>query len=137
MTYLCITVLFEAPFWVALCERDLGQGYEACKITFGAEPKEQEVYAFLQANWYRLQFSPPLGVVWPQKKAANPKRLQREIKHQLQQSPLGTKAQQALKLQQEQKKLQRKTRSRAQQAEEKARQYALRQEKKKAKHRGK
>ncbi|MBE5961243.1 MAG: DUF2992 family protein, partial [Lachnospiraceae bacterium] len=46
------------------------------------------------------------------------------------------KAQQALKLQQEQGKLQRKTVSRAQKEMEKERQFNLRQEKRKEKHRG-
>ena len=35
-----ITVLFEDPFWVALYERESGEKYEVCKITFGAEPKD-------------------------------------------------------------------------------------------------
>ena len=45
-------------------------------------------------------------------------------------------AQQALKLQHEQAKIERKTQSREQKDAEKERQFALRQEKKKAKHRG-
>lgn len=49
---------------------------------------------------------------------------------------IGTKAQQALKLQHEQCKLERKTKSRKQKETEKDRQFAIRQEKKKAKHRG-
>ena len=66
----------------------------------------------------------------------NPKRLQREINSQLQVKGIGTKAQQALKLQREQGKIERKIRSREQKEAEKERQYALRQEKKKAKHKG-
>ena len=69
-------------------------------------------------------------------KKINPKRMQREINSQLQDRGIGTKAQQALKLQHEQYKLERKTQSREQLEAEKERQYALRQEKKKAKHRG-
>ena len=49
---------------------------------------------------------------------------------------IGTKAQQALKLQHEQGKLERKVKSREQKEAEKERQFVLRQEKKKAKHRG-
>ena len=64
------------------------------------------------------------------------KHMQREIQSQLQDKGIGTKAQQALKLQHEQCKLERKAKSREQKDAEKDRQFAIRQEKKKAKHRG-
>lgn len=57
--------------------------------------------------------------------------------YQLQNKGMGTKAQQALKLQHEQNKMERKVKSKEQREAEKERQYALRQEKRKAKHRGK
>lgn len=66
----------------------------------------------------------------------NPKRLQRQIKKQIQEVGIGTKAQQALKLQQEQGKLDRKTHSRAMQEAEKERQFELHQLKRKEKHKG-
>ena len=50
---------------------------------------------------------------------------------------MGTKALQALKLQHEQRKIERKVKSKKQREAEKERLYALRQEKRKAKHRGK
>ena len=28
-----------------------------CKVTFGAEPKDYEIYDFVLRNYYRLQFS--------------------------------------------------------------------------------
>ena len=39
MGYSSLTVFFEDPFWVGVYERTDGGRYEACKITFGAEPK--------------------------------------------------------------------------------------------------
>lgn len=49
-----LTIMFEAPFWIGVYERyDDGQ-YEVCKITFGAEPKDYEVYEFLLKNWSKL-----------------------------------------------------------------------------------
>lgn len=131
-----LTILFEAPFWISLYERIDGDRYEVCKITFGAEPKDYEVYDFLLQNWRTLKFSPPLKADRIEERKINPKRMQREINNQLQDRGIGTKAQQALKLQHEQNKLERKTKSREQREAEKERQYALRQEKKKAKHRG-
>lgn len=131
-----LTVFFEDPFWIGLYEREAEGCYEACKITFGAEPKDYEVFSFLMENWRKLQFSPMIEVGSEDDRRINPKRLQREIKKQLQDIGMGTKAQQALKLQQEQGKLKRKELSREQKEEEKERQFELRQEKRKAKHRG-
>ena len=131
-----ITVLFEDPFWVALYERESGGKYEVCKITFGAEPKDYEVYEFLLKNHKKLPFSPAVSVCGFEEKRISPKRRQREAKKATEQKGIGTKAQQALKLQHEQCKLERKTKSREQKEAEKDRQFAIRQEKKKAKHRG-
>ena len=121
-----LTILFENPFWIGLFERIDGDKYEVCKITFGAEPKDYEVYDFLLKNWHKLKFSPPVKTEKIEERKINPKRMQ----------GIGTKAQQALKLQHEQGKLERKVKSREQKEAEKERQFALRQEKKKAKHRG-
>lgn len=131
-----LTVLFEAPFWIGLYERREGGRYTVCKITFGAEPKDYEVYAFLRQSWRSLVFSPPVKAGRQGERAANPKRMQREIGRQLQNRGIATKAQQALQLQREQGKLQRKARSRAQKEAEEALRFALRQEKRRARHRG-
>lgn len=131
-----LTVLFEEPFCVGVFERECGGRYEVCKVTFGAEPKDYEVYAFLLKNYERLRFSPSLAAGASAERRINPKRMQREINKQLDGIGIGTKAQQALKLQQEQGKLERKVRSRRQREAEEARQFALRQEKRKEKHRG-
>jgi len=131
-----LTILFENPFWIGLYERIDGDKYEVCKITFGAEPKDYEVYDFLLKNWHSLKFSPPVKTDRMEERKINPKRMQREINSQLENKGIGTKAQQALKLQHEQSKIERKSQSREQKEAEKERQYALRQEKKKAKHRG-
>lgn len=62
--------------------------------------------------------------------------MQREINSQLEYKGISTKAQQALKLQHEQSKIERKSKSREQKDIAKKYHFALRQEKKKAKHRG-
>ena len=132
-----LAILFEDPFWVGLYERFDGEKYVVCKITFGTEPKDYEVYDFLLKNWGKLHFSPPIKTAPYEERKINPKRMQREISDRLQNIGIGTKAQQALKLQHEQNKLERKIKSREQREAEQERQYALRQEKKKAKHKGK
>lgn len=131
-----LTVFFEEPFWVGIYERECDGKYEVCKITFGAEPKDYEVYSFILKNYGNLCFSPSLDASAIDEKRINPKRMQRKINKQLQNTGVGTKAQQALKLQQEQRKFERKTRSRAARDAEKERQFTLHQEKRKEKHRG-
>jgi len=131
-----LTVVFEDPFWIGVFEREDHRRYEVCKITFGAEPKDYEVYQYFLKNWCQLRFSPPIEAEGKAEKKINPKRLQRHIHRQIAEIGIGTKAQQALKLQQEQGKLERKERSREQRDAEKERQFELRQGKRKEKHRG-
>lgn len=137
MTYQGIfTVLFENPFWIGLYERIEGDQYEVCKITFGGEPKDYEIYDYWLANWNKLQFSQPIKTDRIEERRISPKRIQREINAQLQNKGIGTKAQQALKVQHEQVKAERKIQSREEKEAEKERQFILKQEKKKAKHKG-
>ena len=129
------TVFFEDPFWVGVYEREEPGGLTACRVVFGAEPKDYEVYNFVLKNYYRLKFSP--AVATDVKEAShNPKRIQREVRKQVQNTGIGTKSQQALKLQQEQLKTERKIVSREQREAEKKRQFELKQQKRKEKHKG-
>lgn len=75
------------------------------KITFGAEPKDYEVYAFLLRHYYDLKFSPAVAAVEKEAKK-NPKRVQREVRKQLAETGISTRSQQALQLQREETKLQ-------------------------------
>ena len=109
-------MFFEEPFWVGVFERIENGKLSAAKVTFGAEPKDHEVYEFILKHYYDLQFSPAVATGVKESKQ-NPKRIQREIKKSLAQTGIGTKSQQALKLQQEQNKQERKVRSREQIAE--------------------
>ncbi len=130
-----LTVFFEEPFWVGVFERVSDRKLSVCKVTFGAEPKDYEVYEFVLKNYYRLRFSP--AVATDVKEAGrNPKRVQREVRKQVQNNGIGTKSQQALKLQQEQLKTERRIVSRKQREAEKQRQFELKQQKRKEKHRG-
>ena len=106
-----------------------------CKVTFGAEPKDYEVYDLMLKNYYRLRFSPAVAAV-VKEAVRNPKRIQREVHKQVQNAGIGTKSQQALKLQQEQMKIERKSVSREQREAEKERRFELKQQKRKEKHKG-
>ena len=73
------------------------------KVTFGAEPKDCEIYDFVLKNYYRLRFSSAVATD-VKEIGRNPKRVQREVRKQVQRLGIRTKSQQALKLQQEQMK---------------------------------
>ena len=130
-----LTVFFEDPFWVGVFERIENRKLSVAKVTFGAEPKDYEVLEFINRNYYHLQFSPAVETVIKDTKK-NPKRAQRDAKKQTLETGIGTKSQQALKLQQEQNKQERKVRSREQRDAESQRLFELKQIKKREKHKG-
>ena len=49
-----LTILFNNPFWIGVFEESKGEDYKVCKVTFGAEPKDAEVYDFILQNYYKL-----------------------------------------------------------------------------------
>jgi len=130
-----LTVFFEKPFWVGVFERYEDGKLSVAKVTFGSEPKDYDVYQFILKHYYSLQFSPAVVTVVKEQKK-NPKRMQRDVRKQMQENGIGTKSQQALKMQQEQNKQQRKSKSREQKLAEAERMFELKQQKKKEKHRG-
>ena len=130
-----LTVYFEEPFWVGVFERIEDGKLSVAKVTFGAEPKDYEVQEYIQKYYFRLEFSPAVDTVVKDIKR-NPKRMQREAKKQMQETGIGTKSQQALKLQQEQNKQERKVRSREKKEADELRMFELKQQKKREKHRG-
>ena len=79
--------------------------------------------------------SPPVKTEIRQK-ADNPKRRQRSARKQLESIGVGTKSQQALQKQYEENKIERRQRTREQKEAEKQRLFALKQKKRKEKHRG-
>ena len=130
-----LTVFFQEPFWIGVFERIEDGKLSVAKVTFGAEPKDYEVQEFVLKYYYRLQFSPAVAAAVKEARK-NPKRVQRDVKKQLQNVGIGTKSMQALKLQQEQNKQERKLRSRKKKEADDLRMFALKQQKKKEKHRG-
>lgn len=130
-----LTVFFEDPFWVGVFERVAGGKLSVAKVTFGAEPREYEVLEFINRHYFHLQFSPAIKIDVKDVKK-NPKRAQRDAKKQTLGNGIGTKSQQALKLQQEQNKLVRKERSKKEREDENNRLFEMKQQKKKEKHKG-
>ena len=130
-----LTVYYEEPFWVGVFERIRNERLSAAKVTFGAEPKDYEVWEYVLRHYYELQFSPAVPAV-ERKTVRNPKRVQRTVKKQLQNTGIGTRSQQALKLQQEQSRQERKAKSREKRKAKTEQLFEQKRQKRLAKHKG-
>jgi len=130
------TVFFEGVFWVGVFEKVSGEKYEVSKVVFGSEPKDYKLYDFILKNFYNLKFNNTLLIDNLTDKKINPKKLQRDIKKQTENTGIGTKAQLAMKLQYEANKDEKSKRSKEENEQEKERKYESHQLKKKEKHKG-
>ncbi len=131
-----LTVYFEPPFWAALYQREEGDCCRVCKVTFGAEPRDQEVLDYFQAHFRELRFSPTVAGAPDPDRPINPKRARREARKAVRPAGTGTKAQQALQLQREQMKAERKAGSKERREAQRERKLAIRWEKRREKRKG-
>ncbi len=130
-----LTVFFEGPFWVGVFERIEDGKLSVCKVAFGAEPKDYEIWNYVLRHYDELAFSPSIETTI-RKTADNPKRRSRNARKQLENVGIGTKSQQALQRQREERKTERRQISRAERDAEAQRRFEMKQAKKKEKKRG-
>lgn len=131
-----LTVFFEDPFWVGVFEK-LDEGLlETSRVVFGAEPKDAELFDFILNRYHRLWFSRPVVAREGSEKQVNPKRLQRNARLETSSHGVGTKAQQAIKLEQEAHKRERKKTGKENREALEERKFKMKQEKKKEKKKG-
>ena len=130
-----LTVFFEDPFWVGVFERIDDGKLSVCKVTFGAEPKDYDVWEFILQNYDRMAFSPAVETETKQT-ADNPKRRLRNVRKQTECRGIGTKSQQALQLQREELKTEHRQISQEQRDAEAQQRFEMKQLKKKEKRRG-
>lgn len=131
-----LTVYYENPFWVGVFERTESDKIETCKVVFGSEPRDCEIYEFILKNYRNLKFSKPISIDSKSKKRINPKRLQKQIHKSTEEKGISTKSQIAIKLQLEANKVERKKTSKEQKELQKKLDYEKKQQKKKQKKRG-
>ncbi len=130
-----LTVYYEDPFWVGVFERVNSGQLSVCKVTFGAEPKDNEVLDFVLEHYYELKFSPSVEAD-VHHQSGNPKRRLRDARKQMQGAGISTKSQLALQMQREEMKAERKQLSREQQEEEARRRFLQKQDKRREKQKG-
>lgn len=133
---IALTVFFEGPFWVCVLERSDGKTLSAAKVTFGAEPKDAEVWEFICANFRNLGFSDPVAYEEREHSRSNPKRMRRKIEKAVNSVGVGTKSQQALKAQYELNKQEHKSAAKHDREAAEKLKFELRRAKREAKHKG-
>ena len=133
------TILLDGPFWAGIFERTDKTGYAVARRVFGAEPSDVEVYEFVLQNYQELKFGAPQEFQLEIKRM-NPKRLQREVRREMKKVKESTRpsthAQNYMREELEKNKKEKKHLSKDQKEARKEKQFSLKQEKRKEKHRG-
>lgn len=133
------TIFFETRFWVATFERTGREGFAVARHIFGGEPSDSEVQELVLYHYHELNFG-ELRQVSIEIKRQNPKRVQREVRREMDKmkamSRPSTLAQDYMRQEIEKNKKIRKTVSSAERQARQDEQFSLKQEKKKEKHRG-
>lgn len=134
-----LTVYHDGQFWVGVFEEIFEGRLKASRYVFGAEPKDEEIFELINKN--RIVFtnisSQFVEVDEPTERKINPKRLLREIAREMKKVGISTKAQQAIQLEREKFKTERKIISRQLKEKLEEKKWQMRKQKLKEKHRGK
>jgi hypothetical protein len=85
-----LQVFFEDPFWVGLFSLTDSDSVKYCRVVFGKEPSDAELYAYLQKNYYTLKFTESESEILKESFCSNPKRRQRQISKEIHNN-IGTK----------------------------------------------
>lgn len=132
-----LVVYFEDPFWVGVCERLEDDLLQAAKVTFGAEPKDAEVWELVCTHWHALDFSPCVDACAHAKGLpANPKRRQRAARRAVAFRGASTRSQLALSRARELEKQEHQSARRERREALTAAKYAKKKQKRKEKHGG-
>jgi hypothetical protein len=133
-----LTVLFDSPYWIGLLEVERDGSLYAARHIFGSEPSNQEIYEFVQRDLLALQKRMTVGLLTAMAadKHHNPKRAQREVRRQVAESGITSKAHEAMRLQIEQNKQQAIQHHRQQREVDKTYKREIARAKAKARHRG-
>jgi len=96
-----LTICYDGQFYIGLIENISENKYKAYRYIFGKEPKDQEVYDFVNTNLsdFIKNNDNHSGIPIQQNKVKkiNPKRLQRKVAKELKKTSISTKAEEAIK----------------------------------------
>lgn len=129
-----LVVFYDKTYWTGIFEQIDHEQLTVSKIIFHQEPSDQEIYDFILHQYKTLRFSPSVEAKSKQA-SQNLKRRQREAAKEMN-CLKSTKAQAVLKLAYETNKIAKKEKIRHSKKLRQERQFVLKQQKKKQKHRG-
>ncbi|MGC4378651.1 YjdF family protein [Fictibacillus sp. Mic-4] len=135
-----LTVMHDGQFWVGIIEKINGSNLKVYRYVFGPEPSDPEVLSFVNYQLLPLieqSNQKGISVTTKEETKRNPKRAQREAAKELKKKGVTSQAQEAMRIQIEQAKKERKTLSRLQKEALNERKREIKRQKAKAKHRGK
>ncbi|AET69509.1 Protein of unknown function (DUF2992) [Desulfosporosinus orientis DSM 765] len=134
-----LTIYFDDQFWVGVIEEAADSKLKAVRHIFGPEPHDSEVLWFVNHSMVDLFLAakPLKCSVLPKHKAANPKRLARQVAKEMHNKGISTFSQEAIKEDLKSRKQERQVLSKSQREELAKKKRLLGTLKAKAKHRGK
>jgi Protein of unknown function (DUF2992) len=138
-----LTVFFDGQFWVAVIEIQNENSLRSARYVFSQEPSDPEILAWVQSAAF-MRFledvdsttAVPSDLSSGRGKTPNPKRALRIARRAMLAVGPSSKADEAMRLNREANKKQRKSVSAAERAAEEERQFLLRRQRTKARHRG-
>ena len=132
------TVYFESPFWIGVLEEEHEGVLYAARHVFGPEPSNETVYQFILHNLNDLRACMTSGVPVDEsrRRRKNPKRMQREIRREMERVGTSTKAHEAMRQQIEHNKRASRTQSKTEHEAERKRKHEIKAQKARKKHRG-
>jgi hypothetical protein len=133
-----LTVYYDGQFWVGVFEETDHGKLRAYRYVFGPEPRDNDVLDLINRQMLRLVGGVSRAIQTEEEvlKKINPKRMARIAAAEMNQPGISTKAQQALKLEQEQRKKDQAALSKQKKEVSDERKWLLRKVKAKEKHRG-
>ncbi|WP_041139524.1 YjdF family protein [Beduini massiliensis] len=131
-----LTVFFDDPFWIGIYEIQYGTQHQICKIRFGKEPTDPQIYQMLLKSFHQFHFTEHVSKTITPTVKVNPKRRQRLVSKLMNQPSIATKAQQVLKTEYEKTHQLKKRESKQMKEIQKEQLYQMRKQKRKEKHRG-
>jgi hypothetical protein len=134
-----LTVLYDGQYWVAVVEQQENGRLKVARHIFGSEePGDPEVALFVHRELLAVigRVATTVSAEESPIRRISPKRAARQAAREVAERSISSKAQEALKLELEHRKLERRQLSKAQREQHEAYKRQIRILKRKAKHRG-
>jgi hypothetical protein len=133
-----LTVFYDGQYWVGVLEEQFQGKLRAAKYIFGGEPKDEEILRFVCQDMMQIVrgLSQEVAVKHSEAKRISPKRLARLAAEEMRNKGVSSYAQEAIRLEFEKRKRERRTLTKQQLLAKLERKRELKIRKANEKHRG-